>query len=215
MNPKVTNLMKEKEKKTSQEEKERLDHEIGQKLMKEKYELIEKEINKVKENKASHQSQVFQIRRKILNNADKLQVEAIEDPESKCLLIDKNEIKQVTLEYASGTLQNNHPTPKFIDVYDTMRENHEIRRKRKGNSTDDILSKEDFMKEVKSFKEKGKSKYKEITEAGEGFVNSVFEFFKLIWESEKIPLSWNLTTLVQIFKRGNRSSLSSYRFVHL
>ena len=36
-----------------------------------------------------------------------------------------------------------------------------------------------------------------------------------IWNSEKIPAKWNLTTLVQIFKRGNRNALESYRYVHL
>ena len=37
---------------------------------------------------------------------------------------------------------------------------------------------------------------------------------KLVWDTEEIPASWNLTTLVQIFKKGLKSSLDSYRFVH-
>ena len=86
--------------------------------------------------------------------------------------------------------------------------------KKQENSGDDLLY-TDFEKEIQSLKARGKQRYKEITEAGEGFKRDVFNFLKIIWDSETIPKAWDLTTLVQIFKRGDRSSLSSYRFIHL
>ena len=78
----------------------------------------------------------------------------------------------------------------------------------------DLFTEEDLDKEIKSVKQKGKCKYLEITEAGTGLKRPVYEFMKLVWDSEEIPASWNLTTLVQIFKKGLKSSLDSYRFVH-
>ena len=50
---------------------------------------------------------------------------------------------------------------------------------------------------------------------GETRNSDVFNFLKFIWDTENLPRSWDLTTLVQIFKRGSRSLLTSYRFVHL
>ena len=43
----------------------------------------------------------------------------------------------------------------------------------------------------------------------------VFKFLKYIWDSESIPRKWDLTTLMQVYKKGVASSLASYRFVHL
>ena len=88
-------------------------------------------------------------------------------------------------------------------------------KNRKVEEDNAVLSFSDFENEVKSVKEKGKRIYSEITKAGDGFKRDVFRFLKFVWDSEKIPKAWDLTTLVQIFKRGDRSLLSSYRFVHL
>ena len=87
--------------------------------------------------------------------------------------------------------------------------------KQNQDNTEEDFTKEDFEKEIELIKKKGKNKYKEVTEAGNGFKNEVYNFMKIIWDKEVIPKSWDLTTLVQIFKRGNRNQLSSYRFVHL
>ena len=80
---------------------------------------------------------------------------------------------------------------------------------------EETLERKEFDEEIASLRKKGKKRYKEITEAGQGFQHDVFNFLKLIWDTENIPQNWNLTTLIQIYKKGNKNLFSSYRFVHL
>ena len=211
---KVSNLMESKQKTKSEDLKEKLDEEIGKELIKEKYESVEKQIETIKMKSSNHQAQVFQLRKIITNNKDNSPIEAIIDPDTKETLFEKDEILEKTLQYASGVLQNNHPVDKFKEEFEEMKIRHGIRMDTK-EEEDDSLTEEDFFKEIKALKGKGKNKYKEITEAGKGFQRNVFEFMKYVWESEKIPARWNLTPLVQIFKSGNRNALESYRYVHI
>ena len=215
LSQKVANLMKRRRETTDKEEKEKFDNEIGKQLLKEKYDSVEKQMKRIKANNATYQSQVFKLRNKITNNDENSQIQAIMDPETENLIFDKKKILRTTLEFASGVLQNNHPVPEFEQHFEAMKRCHRIRMSTRETDEEDLLSEEDFNKELKALKIKGNKKYKEITDAGEGFKKNVFDFFKLIWNLEIIPASWNLTTLIQIFKRGRRSSLSSYRFVHL
>ena len=210
---KISNLLRERGIMKSDREKAEIDNEIGKELTKEKYESVEKQVRSIKEKYNSHSSQVFHLRKMITNRGDKSPIEAIIHPESKELIYDKDEILHETLKYASCVLQNNNPVGEYKDLFDAMKIRHKMRMNKKGENEDEALSEEDFRNELKLLKEKGKNKYKEITEAGLGFKKDVFRFMKLIWDSEEIPATWNLTTLVQIFKKGNRNSLESYRYV--
>ena len=80
---------------------------------------------------------------------------------------------------------------------------------------DDELSREDFEKELISIRSKGKSIYYDLVKSGDGFKNNVYKFMSHIWKTENIPDMWDLTTLMQVFKKGCKNSLESYRFVHL
>ena len=151
---------------------------------------------------------MFHLRRKICNNAGNSEIQAIVDPDTNELMFDKTEILKKTLQYASKTLQNNHPDKDFEKHFEAMKTCHEIRMKVKNTeeNPEDDFTKEDFNREIKSLKDK----YKELTEAGEGFKQDVYKFMKCILDSEEIPKSWDLTTLVQIFKKGDKHSLTSY-----
>ena len=91
-----------------------------------------------------------------------------------------------------------------------MRRRHEIRMKEKEEEEEQFLE-EDLDKELASLKKKGNNKYKEITEAGIGLKKKVYELMKIIWDKEEIPSSWNLTTLVQIYKKESHIPLCAYQ----
>ena len=211
---KVSELMKQKNESKSTKEKEEFDEEIGRELMKEKFANVEREVNRIKEDNNSHQMQVLKVRKLITNNADKKQIEAIIDPESNELLYNPKDILRATLKYSSCTLQNNPSEDEFVEYFEEMRKAHESRIMKGNNDDDDSLTEEEFDREINALR-KNNMNYKEIINAGDGLRREVFEFFKLIWRSEEIPASWDLTTLKQIYKRGNKQSLESYRYVHL
>ena len=216
----IPELVKKRSSAESNDDKKELEHKIGTEFIKEKYDEIERQINRIKESAKTHQSQVFKLRNILSNKENTKEIEAIVNPKTKKLIVDKEEILQATKEYASCVLQNNRPVEKYEQFYNVISKCHDIRMKRQSNSNDEDdaveeLSRDDFDKEIKSLRSKGKARYKDITEAGEGFKEDVYRFMKFIWDMEEIPKNWDLTTLVQVFKRGNRNELSSYRYIHL
>ena len=68
INPKVANIIKERSKADDQVDKEEIDNKIGQLLVKEKYESVKRQVRNIKDNNATHQSQVFKLRNLIVNN---------------------------------------------------------------------------------------------------------------------------------------------------
>ena len=71
---------------------------------KEKLQMIQNQIETIQTIHNSHQSQTFKLRRMLTNRGDSDQVEAIIDPKSKELILDKEEILRTILEHASCIL---------------------------------------------------------------------------------------------------------------
>ena len=83
------------------------------------------------------------------------------------------------------------------------------------NNNDDIeLDKDTFDSVINALKNKNKKADDFITKAGEGFKNLVFTISKQIWKTEDIPDIWDHTTLIQIFKKGPKNLLKSFKYIH-
>ena len=176
----VSKLLKKSSDAVSEEEKRETDEMLAAEMIKERYNAIENDIEKIKSSKKSQQHQVFALKKLISGRTDTFQPEAIVDPESKELLVNRNEILQKTLEFSSGILQNNNPVEEFREHFEVMKQNH-IQRMKKEDDEDDpvnILSREDFDKEIKSLQSKGKHIYKDFLKAGEGFKTYMKPFLK-------------------------------------
>ena len=113
--------MKKASQSTIEEEKREAEELVGREMMKEKLEAIERDIEKVKKNNKTHQNQVFALKKLVSGGPANFQPEAIMDPKSKELLVNKNEILQATLEFSSGILQNNNPVEEFVDHFEALR----------------------------------------------------------------------------------------------
>ena len=125
--------MKEMANTNSEEKKKKLNDEIGNEMMIEKYQSIEKQINAIKESTPSHQAQIFCLRKQKTNNGYNGDIEAIVTPFDNKLLFYKEEILKTTLMYASCVLQNNHPAPEFTSHFEDMKRSHDSRMKKKIN----------------------------------------------------------------------------------
>ena len=132
--PVISDLLKEKASSEDLDEREQLDQQIGTELIKEKMLSIEKQLEVVKSNSKSSQSQIFKLRRMITQDTKTNQIEAIEDPKNKELILDKTTILKTTLEFASCILQNNYPTAEYQDLIESMKTLHEMKMK---NNVDD------------------------------------------------------------------------------
>ena len=112
-------------------------------------------------------------------------------------------------------MQNNQATQSDVESFEAQERCHEIRMKRNHEEEEESLTFEDFEEEILAIQKKGKHNYDDVLKAGEGLKAEVFNFLNMVWKTENIPRKWDLTTLKQIFKRGNRNCLDSYRWVHL
>ena len=57
----------------------------------------------------------------------------------------------------------------------------------------DVLYQSDFDQQIEHLRGKGKPKYDLLVKAG-----AVFNIMKRIWDTEDIPRTWDLTTLLQL-----------------
>ena len=77
------------------------------------------------------------------------------------------------------------------------------------------FSEEDFDVIIKKFKLKNKKAYDFIVKSGSTFKRLVSKLCLRVLNKEEIPKSFDLTTLIQIYKgKGPRQILSNNRFIH-
>ena len=79
----------------------------------------------------------------------------------------------------------------------------------------DELPFESFVKTLEVLQKKPGHKYQFITSSGESPKAALFTLFQLIWKTEKIPKSWQESTVTQLFKgKGRLNDLSCMRHIH-
>ena len=72
-----------------------------------------------------------------------------------------------------------------------------------------------YIKVIEKMKRKNGDKYSYITKAGASLKSALFNLYKIVWKTEKIPEPWRKSTLIQLFKgKGKRNILSNQRFLH-
>ena len=77
------------------------------------------------------------------------------------------------------------------------------------------LDYDDFLRRMKIVSLKGKEKYKFLINSGQAFKDCLFQLFKNVWESEKIPDQWRNTVIIQLSKgKGDPSDYSNKRNIH-
>ena len=96
----------------------------------------------------------------------------------------------------------------FKKEVETVNKLHDVRMFEDDIDDDIIFTEEDFYKIVESFKKKGKASYDFLTKSGSGFKKCVFQICSKVWNSEDIPLQWDNTVLIQLFKgKGSKDNL--------
>ena len=139
---------------------------------------------------------------------------AICDPKTNKIVVNKNKIKQVTLEYCMNTLANNKPEQRFEEEIRKKKERvKELMTKKDGDFTTDF---ETFQYNLRKFTKSGKKNYDFLTKGGKNFQLAVFKLCKRMIEEEVFPLAFQNTTLHMVFKggKGRPDKLSDNRFIH-
>ena len=134
------------------------------------------------------------------------------DPDTGGQVTAAAEIRKVSLNYVKKLLTNREPSEDFIIDVEVKKYIHSIRMSN-DESTDNIeLSEENFSATFSYLASKPGSKYEFIMKAGNSLRPALFNLCKIVWETEKIPISWSNSRLIQLYKgNGPRSILNNHR----
>ena len=176
---------------------------------------VEAELDKIKETKNGKAGQIWKIREKVLGGKrNKMLPTAIVDPKTNKLVVNKDTIKEVTLQYCVDTLNNNTPEVGFETIIKEKKEKVKQLLEVKEGSFESSL--ETFWFNIKKFKRSGKKIYYFLTKAGPEFQNVVFKMCKRMFYEETFPKEFKETKLHMLFKggKGKQNILENNRFIH-
>ena len=120
----------------------------------------------------------------------KLEPIALKDPESGILVMEPEEIKEVSVNYVVNLLKNRKPNAGFENIFKEKELLHEIRMDEKIPGDNEELTEDMYNKAIEKVSKTHKSKCKFILNGGRALQNAVFDLFSSVWKSENIPEGW-------------------------
>ena len=166
---------------------------------------LEAQLQKIKSSNQGRSGNVFQIRKSVLGSKKGGQeASAIRDPESGELVVNKEEIKRITLKYCVNNLKNNDPDPDTEDI--VKKRKFEQKKIMEDKSGEDFnITYDDFDQVLAKFEKKDTRTYDFLIKAGGKYKHAIFEVCKRIISREEIPDSFHKTILFMLWKRKGLS----------
>ena len=204
---------------TWKSEKQKKKKKADPKSLKELYEDNLNEMDVILNNGITGKSlmnKIYYLKQCITGNKVKSQnPSAICHPETNELIVNKEEIKEVSLQHNLKILKKNSPRECDLEEIENKRDNHN-RIMNKNDLDCWELDKPIFNKVLNKVKESNKNMYKHLNKSGPKYKEAIFLFMKKMISSEEIPNSYGQTYLCQIWKKkGNPLSLNNMRFIHM
>ena len=138
------------------------------------------------------------------------------DPKTKFEVSEPEEIKRVSLQYCVDLLTNRKPKAEYEEEFNLKKIIHKVRMEE--IIEDDILVLTHNMLEAtfSALEKKPGNKYNFIMKGGEAVKAALYTLCKLVWKTEKLPVIWEKSTLIQLYKsKGSRSDLDNMRHIHI
>ena len=175
---------------------------------------IEDGVLQIKEGNWGRVGAIWKISQDLKGTKRGVEAVAIKDPKSGKLVVSIEEIKKVSLEYCLEVLKKNPIKEGFEEDINLKNILHSFRMKEETDEDEEPIKKETFDAIVEKFKKSNKRNYDFLVKSSESFKSAVFKFSKRMIEEENYPEDFENTTLHQIFKRGCKNELSSFRYIH-
>ena len=195
---------------------EQSEEEQGKQLLTKQNERMEAEIKKIKAENKGRVTQVYKMRELIAGTKKAAQeANAIVDFRTNELVVSNSEIKQVTLDYCLQVLSNNEPDPRVKELVQYKEIVHNLRMMDKENDYDNEITDEDFFMVLAKFESKKSRSYDFIVNAGIKYKLAIFQLCKRFINKEEFPSSFDITTLIQLPKKGSLLYLDNSRYLHI
>ena len=140
---------------------------------------------------------------------------AINDPVTKELLVNEEEIKKASLLHNIKILTKNEPQEQDKDLIKEKELKHkEIMEMDDKDEWE--LTHELYDKVTKKIQEKNKKMFDLYNKAGDDYKYAIYQYMKKLIKSEDVPRVFLDTTLTQIWKgKGSALDLNNMRFIHM
>ena len=159
-------------------------------LLKRQSEKLENAINRIKEKKLGRAGSVYKMKDQIAGHKKaKQEATAIRDPKTNELVVSKERIKEVTLEYVVNNLKGNEPDQDVIEMI-TQRRVIQLNKMKEKNCEAFELNEDDFDKVIEKFKSKPTKTYNFLIKTGEKYQAAIFDLCKVMIEEEEFPTSF-------------------------
>ena len=138
----------------------------------------------------------------------------MKDPESGEIIVEREKLKEASVNYVSKLLTNRSPKEEFKNDFELMESLHELRVKESPTFQVEI-SDEDFQEFLKQISQKKKEKNQFILKAGKSYHKVLLALYRKVWKSEEKPTKWQKTTCIQLYKgKGKENDFNCQRFIH-
>ena len=156
------------------------------------------------------------MKEKILGNKKGNQDQVVlTDPATGNDVHSPDEIKRVSLDYLLSILKTKEPHDKHKELVLRRKEQHFERMEERIDNDLEEMPEETFWKVVSKLEQKPGNKYKFITKAGYSLKLALLNLYKIIWKSEKVPVSWQDSLVTQLPKSAQNSKcLDEKRHIH-
>ena len=199
----------------SDEDEEALESDKAEDLFEEQVTRANDAIEEIKKLNLPKVGKIWDIRKKVLGGKKAcMDSTAILHPNSGELVVSRNIIREVSLEYCKSTLANNVPSKQFYEHIQSKIQKVKVKLSEEDGAS--TIQRETFSCVLAKFKKSGKKNYDFLVKSGKKFQEVVFKFCLEMIEKETFPSSFKDTTLHMIFKggKGRRHNLPDNRFIH-
>ena len=178
---------------------------------------VDDELDELKKKGMNKMGQVFKIAKSVRGiEKEGVKAHAVKDPTTNKLIVNQEEIKQVSVSYCKKVLTKNEPSEGYENMAKMKEKLHEYRM---NNRLEEgfMADKDVFDTVVDKFKRNNKRNYDFLTKASEEFKDSIFKLSKRIIEKETVPDKFRNTILHQIWKKKpgtKKEDLEANRFIH-
>ena len=129
----------------------------------------------------------------------KQEASAIRHPDTGELIVNKNKIKKVTLQYCVNNLRKNNPDDEAKESVDKTKKT-QLKLMKDTTGKGFTVTGGDFIEVLDKFKKKDTHTYDFIIKASDSYKSVIFKLCQRIIDKEEIPEIFRKTILIMIWK---------------
>ena len=189
---------------------------VDERLNLKRFMELEKAKNDLDNKAAKVNDKIFTTRKNLMKEQEAF-TEAMDHYKTGERLENPEDIRRSVLQYNAEVLEKNEcRNERARQLREMKAETVEALGKVKDDDSEESITWEEFRVVCNKVHAMNKTCYRDFVRAGPKWQATIYLMFRRIYDTEDIPKEFMRTKLKQLYKKkGDKSKLSSYRFIHL